>query len=123
MTQVSAPQPGAIVFARFPEAGSAAKSKMRPALVINTETRNGVCYLTVVKGTSQHTDELYQGEFAVRAKEDMLPCGLTKPTKFQLSRIEQIPFTVDWCSTKVAGNLPTHLQRALLHAARQLKLL
>lgn len=122
MTQVSAPNPGAILFARMPDAGYAARSKLRPVIVIATTERNGLTYLIVVKGTSQHSDEVYRGEFVVRSEADLKVCGLSKPTKFQFSRVEEIPYTKDWCCMRAAGHVPITVLRAMFDAAREAKL-
>jgi hypothetical protein len=115
----TAPQAGAILWALLPEEGSARKAKERPVIVLDVSERDGFTYLTVAKGTSQKTDMLYRGEFAITDSLDIASCGLSEPTKFQLCRYETLLFTTDWFNTKLPRVLPQHLLRKLINAAQE----
>lgn len=45
-----APQVGAILWARLPEDGGDAKAKMRPVVVLDVSSLNGLTYVTVAEG-------------------------------------------------------------------------
>lgn len=114
-----APQVGAILWARLPEDGGDAKAKMRPVVVLDVSSLNGLTYVTVAKGTSQHIDEVYLGEFVVRSPVDLESCSLTKPTKFQLQRREKLPLTEAWFWMGKRVTMPRHLLQRLVVAAQE----
>lgn len=115
----SSPQAGDIVFARIPETGGNAKGKLRPALVLDVTTKNGLPYLLVAKGTSQRVDERFSGEFAVQDKVCIAACGLLEPTKFKLHSTELLPYTDTWFVMKVYGRVPQTSMRDFRDAARE----
>ena len=60
------PEPGDIVYCRFPERGLPGPApKPRPALVLTIGELNGNPHVAVAYGTSQNTDRLYSGEFLI----------------------------------------------------------
>ena len=95
----AAPQIGEIVWARFPEAGQDyPAAKPRPVLVLRVfRVRNGYSVL-VSYGTSQKTGKLYPGEFLVEntGDDNWRLTGLQLPTKFDLSRLEELPYMDKW---------------------------
>jgi hypothetical protein len=108
----AAPKIGEIVWARFPEAGQDyPAAKPRPVLVIEvSRVRHGYSVL-VSYGTSQKTDKLYPGEFLVENTSDDNGrlTGLQFPTKFDLSRLEELPYMDKWFTPpphKPFGNSP-----------------
>lgn len=115
----SSPQVGDIVFSRIPETGGNAKGKLRPALVLDVTTQNGLPYLLVAKGTSQRVEERFSGEFAVQDKESITACGLHEPTKFKLHSTEHLPYTDTWFVMKVYGRVPQANLKDFRDAARE----
>ena len=120
---LSAPDIGAVLWAYLPEEGTAEKSKLRPVVVLDVSSRNGLMYATVAKGTSQHIDSIFLGEFIVHTPHDIESCGLQKPTKFQLRRREVIPVTSEWFELDKQSRLPTHLLKSLVAAAQEIHLI
>lgn len=121
--QTSAPSIGAIVWAFLPEEMSTAKAKARPVVVLDVEQRGELTYLTVAKCTSQHTDEVYLGEFAITDAQDLESCGLSKPTKVQLRRRETLLWSDVWFASGARRDLPKHLLRKLFNAAQEIHLI
>lgn len=115
----SSPQAGDIVFSFIPEICGKTKGKLRPALVLDVTTKNGLPYLLVAKGTSQRVEERYSGEFAVQDKESMSACGLHVPTKFKLHCTELLPYSESWFVMKVCGRVPQTSMRDFRDAARE----
>ena len=128
------PDPGDIVWCRFPQRPRDVPGpKPRPALVIAvTEHDDGIA-VEVAYGTSQKTDRLVSGEFAIRKVEHKAAyalAGLSYDTKFDLHVIVELP----WNSAFFAvppnpqhgqnpklGSLHIGLRRALEAAARAAK--
>lgn len=91
-----APDPGDIVWCRFPQRPRDAPGpKPRPALVVAvTEREDGVA-VTVAYGTSQKLDRLATGEFAIRKdhnKTAYAMAGLSYDTKFDLRHRVELPW-------------------------------
>jgi hypothetical protein len=128
------PQPGDIVWCRLPQRPRDLPGpKPRPALVVAvTEHEDGIS-VKVVYGTSQKTDRLVAGEFAIRKAENKTAyemAGLSYDTKFDLHNIVELPwndsfFTVppNPChgQTPKLGSLHIGMTKALKAAARALK--
>jgi len=112
------PQVGDVCFCHLPEEGFAKQAKLRPVIILDAAIEDGIQYLTVAKGTSQNIDKCYLGEFVVTSSTDLRVCGLVKPTKFQLNRIEKLPLSDQWFEGKI-GSLPTTLHPALVRAAQE----
>ena len=93
------PDPGDIVYCRFPERGMPGPSlKPRPALVIAVGDVGGETYVDVAFGTSRHTDQLYSGEFLVSPMDGdaFVLSGLSYPTKFDLRNRRELPYDEVW---------------------------
>jgi len=92
----SPPEPGDIVWCRFPErVRDVPGPKPRPALVVTvTEHEDGYA-VKVAYGTSKKVNQLVSGEFAIR-KLDSLPAytlaGLSFDTKFNLREMVDLPW-------------------------------
>lgn len=89
------PDPGDIVWCRFPEHPSYVPGpKPRPVLVL-TVSEFPETAVTVVYGTSQRVDQLFTGEFAIRSAENKVAfelAGLSRDTKFDLRRQITLPW-------------------------------
>ena len=94
-----APRPGDIVWCQFPQDRLLLPGpKSRPALVVRVGEIEGEPAVAVAYGTSQHVGELHPGEFAItRADpEAFVLAGLSFDTKFDLSRVIELPFSARW---------------------------
>ena len=94
-----APDPGDIVYCRFPERGLPGPSpKPRPVLVLAVGEIGGETYVEVAFGTSQRTDRLHSGEFRIGPEDGdaYLLSGLSYPTKFDLRNRRELPYNDDW---------------------------
>jgi PemK-like, MazF-like toxin of type II toxin-antitoxin system len=95
----SPPRPGDIVWCLFPEDRKLVPGpKPRPALVVRIGEIEGAPAVVVAYGTSRRVTELHAGEFAIsRGDGDAFKTsGLSFDTKFDLSRLVELPFTVKW---------------------------
>ena len=95
----SPPQPGDIVWCMFPHDKSLAPGpKPRPALVVRVGEIDGQPAAAVAYGTSQRVNELHSGEFAIRRAdgEAFKTAGLSFETKFDLSKLVELPFSNKW---------------------------
>lgn len=125
-TRWPAPKPGDIVWCRFPEdLGSHPAPKPRPALVLAVGRIDGETAVEVAFGTSRKTNRLYAGEFAVSSSDGdaYRTAGLSYPTKFNLSKTIQLPYTSDWFAVAPGapfGQTPKLglLHPSLMHRAR-----
>jgi PemK-like, MazF-like toxin of type II toxin-antitoxin system len=93
------PTVGEIVWCRFPEEVRTSKDdlKPRPALVIQVLAGHAreQFYVSVAYGTSQKISSLYEGEFAIRQRENPVAyalAGLSNDTKFDVGRRVDLPF-------------------------------
>lgn len=125
------PDLGDIVWCRFPQRPRDVPGpKPRPALVISiTEHEDGIT-VRVAYGTSQKTDRLISGEFAIRKTENKTAyamAGLSYDTKFDLRNIVELPwkdsfFAVppdpQYGQTPKLGSLHISMRKALEAAAR-----
>ena len=112
------PALGEIVYCRFPESAGIPASKPRPALVVGrVEFDDGTIGVSVAYGTSKRVDELKSGEFAITPQEPAAYklSGLSFATKFDLRRIESLPYTDEWF--RVPPSLPhgQHPKLGTLH--------
>lgn len=128
------PEPGDIVWCRFPQRPRDVPGpKPRPALVVCvTEFADG-SVVKVAYGTSQKTDRLVSGEFAIRKAENKTAyklAGLSYDTKFDLRNMVELPWNECFFAvppiplhgqTPKLGSLHIGLKKALAEAARALK--
>lgn len=104
------PEPGDIVYCRFPEQVGSPGPKPRPALVLGVgfsgDEKDSV---RVAYGTSQKVNDLHSGEFCITPADGpaFALSGLSYPTKFDLRNTQVLPYTEDWFA--VPPN-PTHGQ-------------
>ncbi|MCE9640387.1 MAG: hypothetical protein K8S22_09620 [Betaproteobacteria bacterium] len=93
------PQPGDIVWCRFPRKGIPVPGpKSRPALVLAVGETLGHPVVRVAYGTSQKTDQLYAGEFAILPAlvDAFAESGLSYPTKFDLGTTFELDYNDIW---------------------------
>ncbi|ENN7018357.1 type II toxin-antitoxin system PemK/MazF family toxin [Enterobacter ludwigii] len=90
------PAPGDIVWCNYPESEDLGNPgpKPRPGLILNVFT--DIHAVLITYGTSQKTDKekVYPGEFVIDDQLDT--AGLAKPTKFDLNRLQKLPFNEQW---------------------------
>lgn len=99
MRTFDAPEPGDIVYCRFPESGVPGPGpKPRPALVLQIGLVVEITHVRVAYGTSKKTDELRPGEFLIAPSEAAAyaASGLAYPTKFDLGRSVELPYNDAW---------------------------
>ena len=129
----SAPDPGDIVWCRFPEVeGIKPGPKSRPALVLSVMDDSRAPRVRVVYGTSQKLVPIRRGELLIR-REDAAAfkmSGLSFPTKFSFNKIVVVPYTDVWfqrapltsgltAPTPRMGTLHPMLMNDLQRAARE----
>ena len=93
------PEPGDIVYCRFPEKELPEPAlKPRPALVLAVGELEGKPHVEVAYGTSQKTDRLRSGEFLIAPADGNAYAlsGLSYPTKFDLRHLKELPYNDDW---------------------------
>ena len=103
---------GNIVFVPFLAEGGT-ENKVRPALVLEDLGDNR---FLLAYGSSQKVDAAspLKGEVIISSKEDMMDCGLNRPTRFDLS------VRMTMClerSQRIAGDLPQRKYGQLAKAA------
>ncbi|MCP1438679.1 hypothetical protein J3D56_002115 [Erwinia persicina] len=89
------PTVGSIVWVKFPHAVGQPGPYARPAIV--KEVSPQYHRVKVVFGTSKKTEKLYPTEFVIKKTDpDYLQTGLSYDTKFDVSRVANIPYDDDW---------------------------
>lgn len=117
------PLAGDICWCHFPHKPALGEPgpKPRPALILAVyrgaeqgQFRVAVCY-----GTSQKTQQLYAGEFAITPEdgEAFRLAGLSYPTKFNLREEVILPFNGHWFSTPPAPQFGQEPKLGSLHPA------
>ena len=100
------PTPGDIVWCRFPQDLPMPGPKPRPALVLKCGLAEDKPAVLVAYGTSQNTQQLYAGEFAIYPTDDVAyrRSGLSFATKFNLKKTVQLPYNNIWFSPPPVGS-------------------
>jgi hypothetical protein len=119
------PEAGEIVWCHFPEnKGIKPSLKPRPALVIRVFDDNKPCFIALVAyGTSQKTDQLRSGEFAIsdRDASGYQLAGLSYPTKFNFHGTLELPYNEEWFKVPPSaphGQIP---KLGVLHSSLMLR--
>ncbi|WP_318376494.1 hypothetical protein [Enterobacter sp.] len=88
------PSIGDIVWCKFPESEALGKPgpTPRPSLILNIMPDQHA--VLVAFGTSQKIHRVFTGEFVIQ--DDLATAGLSYPTKFDLNRLQILPFNTDW---------------------------
>ena len=129
-----APDPGDIVWCRFPQRPRDVPGpKPRPALVVAvTEHEDGIA-VTVAYGTSQKLDRLAAGEFAIRKVQNKAAyemAGLSYDTKFDLRNRVALPWNDTFFAvppnpahgqTPKLGSLHIRMEQALKAAVKAIR--
>jgi hypothetical protein len=112
------PQPGDIVWCRFPQLDAPGPGpKPRPALVIAVGDADTKPVVRVAYGTSQKTDQLYPGEFAILPTEAdaFTESGLSYATKFDLGKIFELDYNDIWFGVPPQAPYGQHPKLGILH--------
>jgi hypothetical protein len=115
------PTAGDIVWCRFPEDFPPVNTgpKPRPALVVTVfEDHQPQFWVQVVYGTSQRTNELYAGEFAIRQVNHFAAfeaSGLSADTKFNFAEIVDLSYNSTWFTVPPAAPFGQCPQLGTLH--------
>lgn len=89
------PDPGDIVWCRFPHTSAIPRLKPRPALVFGASPLDHE--VEVAYGTSQKTDKVFAGEFVLDPRDaGFHHSGLAVRTKFDLARRQKLVFNSVW---------------------------
>ena len=128
------PEPGDIVWCRFPQRPRDVPGpKPRPALVVSVTEREDGIVVTVAYGTSQKTDRLAAGEFAIRKADNNAAyemAGLSYDTKFDLRKMVELPWNDSFFAvqpnpahgqTPRLGSLHIGMKRSLEAAAQAIR--
>lgn len=114
----AAPRAGDIVWCRFPQRGLPGPGpKPRPALILRVGEHAGHTVVEVCYGTSQKTDQLYAGEFAITPTDDAAfnTAGLSYPTKFNLGETYELDFNEQWFAVAPGAPHGQNPKMGLLH--------
>lgn len=112
------PDPGDIVYCRFPEEIGKPGPKPRPALVTGiAQMSDGTPAVVVAYGTSAKTAQLYPGEFLISPEdgEAYRAAGLSYPTKFNLVSRATLPYTDEWFRIPPAPRFAQTPKLGILH--------
>lgn len=129
-----APDPGDIVWCRFPQRPRDVPGpKPRPVLIVAvTEHEDGIA-VTVAYGTSQNLGRLAAGEFVLRKAENKAAyemAGLSYDTKFDLRNLVELPWNDTFFAvppnpihgqTPKLGSLHIGMEHALKAAAKAIR--
>jgi hypothetical protein len=112
------PQPGDILWCRFPQNRLPGPGpKPRPALVLAVGEFNGKPVVRVAYGTSQKTDHIYPGEFAIfpTDADAFAASGLSYPTKFNLGKTFELDFNDLWFGVPPGAPYGQNPKLGILH--------
>jgi len=100
------PTAGEIVWCHFPD-NINPRPKPRPALIVAVFDDAAPQFtVRVAYGTSQKTNQLYRGEFAIlqsRNPAAYAAAGLSYDTKFNLRQLVDLSYTTEWFSVPPAA--------------------
>ena len=111
------PEAGKVAWVMFPYEG-AKTDKLHPALVLDV-LDDGRC--VVAYGSSKHVDSScpLPNEVIVSCRSDLAACGLTAPTRFDISKRAALVVG----KKAMIGALPQHLLKQLYRAAVHCRLI
>jgi hypothetical protein len=113
------PEAGAIVWCRFPDTPELKPApKPRPALILTVFDDDAPEFRVLVAyGTSQKVNRLYAAEFAITLQDDAAfkLSGLSFPTKFNLLRTVELPYSTPWFDVPPAAPFGHSPQLGVLH--------
>src|SRR5574340_354028 len=115
------PEPGDIVWCRFPERPRDKPGpKPRPALVLEVTRADDGVAVTVAYGTSQKLDRLMAGEFAIRRQDNPAAfelAGLSYATKFDLRKSLSLPWDAEFFAVAPGARFGQTPKLGTLHPA------
>lgn len=94
-----APEPGDIVWCRFPEDKTIQPGpKPRPALILSVMDDQHPIRVRIVYGTSQNLIPVRKGDLVIREKPEAAykMAGLSYPTKFRFTKVVVLPYTKNY---------------------------
>jgi hypothetical protein len=113
------PQAGAIAWCRFPDTPALEPApKPRPALLLTVFDDDAPQFRVLVAyGTSQKVNRLYAAEFAITPQDGAAfeLAGLSFPTKFNLLKTVELPFSTPWFDVPPAAPFGRFPQLGVLH--------
>lgn len=113
------PQAGAIVWCRFPDTPALKPApKPRPALLLTVFDDDAPQFRVLVAyGTSQKVTHLYAAEFAITPQDGAAfkLAGLSFPTKFNLLKTVELPYSTPWFDVPPAAPFGHSPQLGVLH--------
>jgi hypothetical protein len=114
------PQAGVIVWCRFPDTPELRPGpKPRPALVLTVFDDEAPQFRVLATyGTSRKVERLYAGEFHITPQDGAAfkLSGLSFPTKFNLSKAVELPYSTPWFDVPPAAPFGQSPQLGVLHA-------
>lgn len=114
----SAPNPGELLWCRFPELESIAPSpKSRPALVLSVDDEREPLRLRLAYGTSRRVHEIEPWEVLISPEDPEVfrLSGLALPTKFQFNKIVVLDYTPLWFAPAPGTPRRHHPRLGALH--------
>jgi hypothetical protein len=119
------PEVGEFVWCHFPHTqASDVPIKPRPALIIAVTGATAPIYVVrVAYGTSQRVNSLFSGEFAFTPNDRVAfeYAGLSYPTKFDLRRTVELPYTNQHFTTPPLARFPGTPKLGVLHPSAMLR--
>ena len=115
---VPLPALGDIVYCRFPVIQGVPAIKPRPALVTALVTfKDGTNGVRVAYGTSKKLTPLFGGEFSITPNDHAayISAGLSFPTKFNLKKHVDLPYTDEWFSVPPSQPFGQSPKLGILH--------
>lgn len=102
------PAPGDIIWCKFPQHEDLGNPgpKARPGLILNVFV--DIHAVLIVYGTSR-TESCYKGEFVIDSQLET--AGLSWPTKFDLNRLQKLPFNAEWFAVAPGVEITTPLPK------------
>lgn len=102
------PAIGDIIWCKFPQHEDLGHPgpKARPGLILNVFP--DLYAVLIVYGTSR-TEPVYKGEFVIDSQLET--AGLSWPTKFDLNRLQKLPFNTAWFAVAPGVEIATPLPK------------
>ena len=113
------PQAGLLAWCRFPDTPALRPGpKPRPALILTVFDDEAPQFrVLAVYGTTQKVNQLYAAEFAITPADGAAfrLSGLSYPTKFNLAKAVELPYSTPWFDVPPAAPFGQSPQLGVLH--------
>jgi hypothetical protein len=113
------PQAGLLAWCRFPDTSALQPGpKPRPALILTVFDDEAPRFrVLAVYGTTQKVNRLYAAEFAITPADGAAfrLSGLSYPTKFNLAKAVELPYSTPWFDVPPAAPFGQSPQLGVLH--------